>query len=56
MRKLIRDYLEEESEFRICGEAIDGVDAIEKAKALKPDLIVLDASMPRITASKPLLN
>ncbi|MDQ1406845.1 MAG: hypothetical protein QOG55_2474 [Acidobacteriaceae bacterium] len=49
MRKLIRDYLEEEKEFRVCGEAIDGFDAIVKAQNLKPDLIILDASMPRMT-------
>jgi CheY-like chemotaxis protein len=30
----------------VCGEAADGRDAIEKAKALCPDLIVLDLSMP----------
>jgi DNA-binding NarL/FixJ family response regulator len=46
MRKLIRDYLEEEKEFRVRGEAIDGFDAIDKAHNLKPDLIILDASMP----------
>jgi DNA-binding NarL/FixJ family response regulator len=48
IRKLIRDYLEEEREFRVCGEAIDGFDAIDKAQNLKPDLIILDASMPRM--------
>jgi DNA-binding NarL/FixJ family response regulator len=48
MRKLIRDYLEEEKEFRVCGEAIDGFDAIDKAQNLKPDLIILEASMPRM--------
>jgi DNA-binding NarL/FixJ family response regulator len=48
IRKLIRDYLEEERDFRICGEAIDGFDAIDKARNLKPDLIILDASMPRM--------
>ena len=48
IRKLIRDYLEEENEFRVCGEAIDGFDAIGKAQSLKPDLIILDASMPRM--------
>jgi DNA-binding NarL/FixJ family response regulator len=32
-----------------CGEAIDGFDAIDKAQNLKPDLIILDASMPRMT-------
>lgn len=52
MRRLIRAYLEEESEFRICGEAIDGLDAIDKAKTLKPDLIILDASMPRLNGIK----
>ena len=30
----------------VCGEAVDGRDAIEKAQALCPDLIVLDFSMP----------
>jgi DNA-binding NarL/FixJ family response regulator len=48
MRKLIRDCLEEEKEFRVCGEAIDGFDAIDKTQSLKPDLIILDASMPRM--------
>ena len=48
LRKLIRDFLEEELGFHVCGEAIDGFDAIEKAKDLKPDLIVLDVSMPRM--------
>jgi two-component system response regulator DegU len=52
MRKLIRSYLEEESEFRVCGEAIDGLDAIDQAKNLKPDLIILDASMPRLNGIK----
>jgi two-component system, NarL family, vancomycin resistance associated response regulator VraR len=48
IRKLVRNFLEAESEFRVCGEAIDGYDAIEKAQALKPDLIILDLSMPRM--------
>ena len=48
VRKLVRAYLEEDNEFRVCGEAIDGFDAIDKAKDLKPDLIILDASMPRM--------
>jgi DNA-binding NarL/FixJ family response regulator len=49
MRKLIRGYLEEETEFRVCGEAVNGFDAIDKAQILKPDLIILDASMPRMS-------
>jgi two-component system response regulator YesN len=48
MRKLIRAYLHEETGFLVCGEATDGLDAIDKAQKLKPDLIILDASMPRM--------
>lgn len=32
----------------ICGEAIDGQDAVEKAKQLAPDLVVTDISMPSL--------
>jgi DNA-binding NarL/FixJ family response regulator len=46
IRKAIRDFLENESSFEVCGEAADGYDAIQKAKELNPDLIILDFSMP----------
>jgi CheY-like chemotaxis protein len=32
----------------VCGEAVDGFDALEKARNLCPDLIILDLSMPRM--------
>lgn len=48
IRKIIRNVLERESGFEVCGEAIDGYDAIEKAQELRPDLILLDMSMPRM--------
>ncbi len=32
----------------MCGEAADGVEGIEQATKLKPDLIVLDLAMPRM--------
>jgi CheY-like chemotaxis protein len=32
----------------ICWKAVDGLDAIEKAKTLNPDLIILDLSMPHM--------
>jgi len=32
----------------ICGEAVDGREAIEKAQELRPDIIVMDISMPRM--------
>jgi DNA-binding NarL/FixJ family response regulator len=35
-----------EAELALCGEAENGREAIEKAQALHPDLIVMDLSMP----------
>jgi DNA-binding NarL/FixJ family response regulator len=47
-RRITRLFLEIQIGFEVCGEAVDGVDAIEKAKKLKPDLILLDLAMPRM--------
>jgi len=44
-RKSIRLILESKS-FQICGEAKDGKEGIEKVIELKPDLVLLDISMP----------
>jgi DNA-binding NarL/FixJ family response regulator len=48
VRSAIRVGLERYSGFSVCGEAEDGMDAIEKATKLKPDFILLDLSMPRM--------
>jgi DNA-binding NarL/FixJ family response regulator len=48
VRKVARLFLETQVELEVCGEAVDGVDAIEKAKQLKPDLVVMDLAMPRM--------
>jgi len=45
-RYAIRASLENQTGLEVCGEAVDGADAIEKAKELKPDLILLDLVMP----------
>ena len=48
IRRMLREFLEE-AEFVVCGEAANGQAAIERAAELRPDLIILDASMPVMT-------
>lgn len=48
VRKGICSLLANESALTLCGEAIDGRDAVEKAKALRPDLVLMDISMPQM--------
>jgi DNA-binding NarL/FixJ family response regulator len=52
MRFLIRSLVESDDDFAVCGDAADGVDAIEKAKQLVPDLILLDFAIPRMTGGE----
>jgi DNA-binding NarL/FixJ family response regulator len=47
VRGIIRTFLHRAG-FIVCGEAADGVEAIEQAKRLKPDLIVIDLAMPKM--------
>ncbi len=47
VRDVIGVFLENAG-FEVCGEAADGIEGIEQAKKLKPDLIVLDLAMPRM--------
>lgn len=46
IRAAVKLVLATDVEFEVCGEAENGRIGIEKAVALKPDLIVLDLSMP----------
>jgi two-component system, NarL family, nitrate/nitrite response regulator NarL len=44
--RALRRELERDGSLQICGEAHDGAEAVAKAKELRPDLIILDLSMP----------
>jgi PAS domain S-box-containing protein len=46
LRRGIRSMLETEAGWEICGEAVNGQDAVDKAAALHPDLVILDINMP----------
>ena len=52
MRLSVRMLLEGRHKQLMVREAVDGVDAIEKAKKSKPDLILLDLAMPRINGAE----
>jgi len=48
VRRGIRSLLGSRAEWEIVDEAQDGIEAVEKANHLKPDVILLDVSMPRM--------
>ncbi len=47
MRMALKNFLTAAG-YEIAGEAVNGLDAIEKYKALKPDLVMLDTTMPEM--------
>jgi DNA-binding NarL/FixJ family response regulator len=52
VRDVLRGFLRNQEEIEICGEAADGLEAVEKAQRLKPDLILLDLIMPEINGAE----
>ena len=43
----LRRLLESEREFKVIGEACDGVEAVNMVRQLKPEILLLDLAMPR---------
>ena len=48
IRAGLKTQLEEHADWKVCGEADDGRAAVELAGKLKPDVVVLDISMPEL--------
>jgi len=48
LRKTFRELLEARPEFQVVGEAVNGLEAIAQAHALRPHVIVMDVSMPEM--------
>lgn len=48
MRRLIAEVVELRDDFRVVGTASDGIEALERIRALSPDIVTLDVAMPRL--------
>jgi DNA-binding NarL/FixJ family response regulator len=47
-RAQLRQLIESEADWEICGEAADGKEAIEKHSSIQPHVTVMDFNMPRL--------
>src|SRR5210317_844879 len=48
VRQGLARLLEEQQNFKVVGEAVNGQDAVEKSEKMKPDIIIMDIAMPRM--------
>ena len=46
VRSSLRSWFEKSSEWQVCGEAENGLVAVEKVEELHPDVVILDLQMP----------
>jgi DNA-binding NarL/FixJ family response regulator len=52
VRNVMKIFVEDRPNLSICGEAVNGLEAVEKARTLKPDLILLDFAMPGMNGAE----
>jgi len=52
VRRVLKMFIQSRGHLIVCGEAANGCEAIEKAKALRPDLILLDLAMPEMNGAE----
>jgi len=48
-REGVRVIIEAHDDWEVCGEAVNGIEGIAKNRALTPQLIIMDLSMPNMT-------
>jgi DNA-binding NarL/FixJ family response regulator len=49
IRKSISSILQSREDIQVCGEAVNGEEAVSKTQQLEPDLLILDMSLPDST-------
>lgn len=49
VRHSLHGLLEQNPDWEVCAEAVDGVDAVAKAQQCRPDIIIMDFFMPGMT-------
>jgi NarL family two-component system response regulator LiaR len=48
LRQALKNVLEKQPDFEVVAEAVDGEEAVKIAGELKPDIVIMDISMPRL--------
>jgi DNA-binding NarL/FixJ family response regulator len=56
VRRGLCALLQKREGWEVCGEASDGREAVEMAKKLKPDVVIVDIGMPSLMAWTPRAN
>lgn len=52
VRQGIRSLLTRRSDWAVCGEATNGLEAVDFARKLRPDIVLMDLSMPRMDGAE----
>jgi DNA-binding NarL/FixJ family response regulator len=52
VRQTVKRYLSTRGDVVVCGEAVNGREAVQRAMALKPDLVLLDLAMPELNGAE----
>jgi DNA-binding NarL/FixJ family response regulator len=52
VRNVMKIFVEDRPNVSICGEAVNGLEAVDKARTLKPDLVLLDFAMPGMNGAE----
>src|SRR3974390_838414 len=47
-RRTVRSFIESRPDWKVCAEAGDGLEAVEKARLLRPRIVLMDINMPRM--------